>query len=160
MPHYAGVATLGFIAGCQSLYPVGRKGGEAMLCRRFAGARTERATQLFRRFACWPWRCRRCFLLRRRSKCSSCCLVSRRWASPCSPERWPWARNSVLRTRRTWDAVWRPGTRVFAGTRDTVGCVGGAAGTLVWRLRGPETMAFGLGLIGRGRNLLLYNELY
>ena len=50
MPYYAGMATLGSIAGCQVLYALGRQGGEAMLRRRFADARTERAMGLFRRF--------------------------------------------------------------------------------------------------------------
>ena len=50
MPYYAAMATLGSIAGCLVLYGLGRKGGEAMLRKRFTGPRVEQALALFRRF--------------------------------------------------------------------------------------------------------------
>ena len=46
---YATMATLGSIAGCLALYFVGRKGGHALLHKRFAGGTVERATNLMRR---------------------------------------------------------------------------------------------------------------
>ena len=50
MPYYAAMATLGSITGCLVLYVLGRKGGEAILQKRFSGPRIEKATGLFRRF--------------------------------------------------------------------------------------------------------------
>ena len=50
MPYYAAMATLGSITGCLVLYGLGRKGGEAILQKRFLGPRVEKATGLFRRF--------------------------------------------------------------------------------------------------------------
>ncbi len=50
MPYYAGMATLGSICGCLVLYGLGRKGGEAILRRRFSVSRLERALALFQRF--------------------------------------------------------------------------------------------------------------
>ena len=50
MPYYAAMATLGSITGCLVLYVLGRKGGEAILQKRFSGPRVEKATGLFRRF--------------------------------------------------------------------------------------------------------------
>ena len=50
MPYYAAMATLGSITGCLVLYGLGRKGGEAILQKRFSGPRVEKATGLFRRF--------------------------------------------------------------------------------------------------------------
>ena len=50
MPYYAALATLGSITGCLVLYGLGRKGGEAMLRKRFTGPRLEKAMGLFRRF--------------------------------------------------------------------------------------------------------------
>ena len=50
MPYYAAMATLGSITGCLVLYVLGRKGGEAILRRRFTGSRLEMAMGLFQRF--------------------------------------------------------------------------------------------------------------
>ena len=50
MPYYAAMATLGSITGCLVLYVLGRKGGEAILQKRFSGPRIEKAMGLFRRF--------------------------------------------------------------------------------------------------------------
>ena len=50
MPYYAAMATLGSITGCLVLYELGRKGGEAILQKRFSGPRVEKAMGLFRRF--------------------------------------------------------------------------------------------------------------
>ena len=50
MPYYAAMATLGSIAGCLVLYVLGRKGGEAIVRKRFSGPRVEKAMGLFRRF--------------------------------------------------------------------------------------------------------------
>ena len=50
MPYYAAMATLGSITGCLVLYVLGRKGGEAILQKRFSGPRVEKAMGLFRRF--------------------------------------------------------------------------------------------------------------
>ena len=50
MPYYAAMATLGSITGCLVLYTVGRKGGEAILRKRFTGPRVEKALALFQRF--------------------------------------------------------------------------------------------------------------
>ena len=50
MPYYAAMATLGSITGCLVLYVLGRKGGEAILRRRFTGSRLEIAMGLFQRF--------------------------------------------------------------------------------------------------------------
>src|ERR671915_1527461 len=50
MLFYATMATLGSIAGCLALYFVGRKGGEAVLRRRFSGGNVERAASLMRRY--------------------------------------------------------------------------------------------------------------
>jgi membrane protein YqaA with SNARE-associated domain len=47
---YAAMATLGSIAGCLALYLVGRKGGEALLRRRFSGGTVERAAALMRKY--------------------------------------------------------------------------------------------------------------
>ncbi len=47
---YAAMATLGSIAGCLALYFVGRKGGEALLKKRFKGGTVERAAALMRRY--------------------------------------------------------------------------------------------------------------
>jgi membrane protein YqaA with SNARE-associated domain len=48
--YYALMATTGSVAGCFALYSVFRKGGEAMLRRRFKAARVERALGLIRRY--------------------------------------------------------------------------------------------------------------
>ena len=50
MPYYAAMATLGSITGCLVLYGLGRKGGEAILRKRFSGPRLEKAMGLFQRF--------------------------------------------------------------------------------------------------------------
>ena len=50
MPYYAAMATLGSITGCLVLYVLGRKGGEAIVRKRFSGPRLETAMGLFRRF--------------------------------------------------------------------------------------------------------------
>jgi len=50
MPLYAMSATFGSIAGCLVLYWIGRKGGDAMIRRRFAGASVDRALASFRRY--------------------------------------------------------------------------------------------------------------
>ena len=47
---YASMATLGSIAGCLALYFVGRKGGEALLRKRFKGGNVERAASLMRQY--------------------------------------------------------------------------------------------------------------
>jgi len=46
---YAASATAGSIAGCLLLYYLGRKGGEAMMRRRFSNASIERTLAAFRR---------------------------------------------------------------------------------------------------------------
>ena len=50
MIFYATMATLGSIAGCLALYFVGRKGGEALLRKRFSGGNVERASALMRKY--------------------------------------------------------------------------------------------------------------
>ena len=45
MVFYATMATLGSIAGCLALYVVGRKGGDALLRKRFSGGTVERARE-------------------------------------------------------------------------------------------------------------------
>jgi membrane protein YqaA with SNARE-associated domain len=49
MVYYATMATLGSIAGCMVLYAIGRKGGDALVRRRFKADRIERGMALFRR---------------------------------------------------------------------------------------------------------------
>ncbi|HEX7084849.1 MAG TPA: VTT domain-containing protein [Vicinamibacterales bacterium] len=49
MPYYALMATAGSVAGCLVLYVVARRGGDALLRRRFKGGRVERATDMIRR---------------------------------------------------------------------------------------------------------------
>ena len=49
MVFYALVTTAGSVAGCFSLYSVGRKGGESFLRRRFSERHVERALGTFRR---------------------------------------------------------------------------------------------------------------
>jgi membrane protein YqaA with SNARE-associated domain len=46
---YIAAATLGSIAGCLVLHYLGRKGGEALVRKRFAGARVERAMAALQR---------------------------------------------------------------------------------------------------------------
>jgi membrane protein YqaA with SNARE-associated domain len=50
MVYYATLATLGSVAGCLALYFVGRKGGNALLQRRFSGGAAERASALMRKY--------------------------------------------------------------------------------------------------------------
>ena len=50
MVFYAGLATLGSIAGCFMLYYVGRVGGEAFLRRRFHERHVDRALALFQKY--------------------------------------------------------------------------------------------------------------
>jgi uncharacterized membrane protein YdjX (TVP38/TMEM64 family) len=50
MVFYATMSTLGSIAGCLVLYFVGRKGGHALLERRFKGGTIERAAELMRKY--------------------------------------------------------------------------------------------------------------
>lgn len=50
MAYYALMATLGSIAGCLVLYSIGRKGGEALIEKRFAGPRLLRAMALSRQY--------------------------------------------------------------------------------------------------------------
>lgn len=50
MVYYALMATLGSIAGCLVLYYLGRKGGDALLRRRFGGPRLDRAVGLYQRY--------------------------------------------------------------------------------------------------------------
>ena len=46
---YAVSATLGSIAGCLVMYYIGKKGGDALMRRRFTGDKVERAMRLFQR---------------------------------------------------------------------------------------------------------------
>ncbi|HUF47088.1 MAG TPA: VTT domain-containing protein [Vicinamibacterales bacterium] len=48
--YYASFTTAGSVAGCFALYLVGRRGGEALLRRRFRAEQIERALALFRRW--------------------------------------------------------------------------------------------------------------
>ena len=50
MPLYAAMSTLGSLAGCFVMYGIGRKGGDALMRKRFSGPRTARALALFNRF--------------------------------------------------------------------------------------------------------------
>lgn len=50
MPLYAICATLGSIAGCLTLYALGRKGGEAFVRKRFSSNRVDRGIAMFQRY--------------------------------------------------------------------------------------------------------------
>src|SRR5919109_1080330 len=50
MVFYATMSTLGSIAGCLVLYFVGRRGGHALLEKRFKGGAVERAAALMRKY--------------------------------------------------------------------------------------------------------------
>lgn len=50
MSYYAGLATLGSLAGCLALYEVARRGGQAFLKRRVKAGRVEWGIRLFERF--------------------------------------------------------------------------------------------------------------
>lgn len=47
---YAGLTTLGSVAGCLVMYYLGRKGGEAFLRKRFNAAHVDRAIGLYQRY--------------------------------------------------------------------------------------------------------------
>jgi len=47
---YATMSTLGSIAGCLALYFVGRKGGDALVRKRFKGGTVEKAADLMRKY--------------------------------------------------------------------------------------------------------------
>ena len=48
--YYAIFTTMGSVAGCFALYLVGRRGGEALLARRFRASQIERALAVYRRW--------------------------------------------------------------------------------------------------------------
>lgn len=50
MPYYAAMATLGSVAGCSVIYFLANKGGEALLRRRVASHRVDRALGLYQRY--------------------------------------------------------------------------------------------------------------
>jgi membrane protein YqaA with SNARE-associated domain len=50
MLFYAAMATMGSVLGCLALYYVGRKGGEALLRKRFHGGLVDRATHLMQKY--------------------------------------------------------------------------------------------------------------
>jgi len=50
MAYYAGMTTVGSVAGCFALYSAGRSGGNAFLRRRFKAAHVDRALRLYQRF--------------------------------------------------------------------------------------------------------------
>ena len=50
MPYYATMATLGSVVGCLVLYVLGRRGGEALLERRFGGPRVRQAMELSKKY--------------------------------------------------------------------------------------------------------------
>jgi membrane protein YqaA with SNARE-associated domain len=50
MVFYATMSTLGSITGCLALYYVGRRGGTALLEKRFKGGKAEHAANLMRRY--------------------------------------------------------------------------------------------------------------
>ena len=50
MPYYAAMATAGSVAGCLAIYYVARKGGDALVRRRFKGGLLERAHALVERY--------------------------------------------------------------------------------------------------------------
>ncbi len=50
MAYYAFMATAGSIAGCLVLYFIGRRGGEALLKRRFAGPTLDRAMRFSKKY--------------------------------------------------------------------------------------------------------------
>ena len=50
MVYYAGLATIGSVLGCLALYFFVRKGGEALVRRRFNGPMLDRATRSSRRY--------------------------------------------------------------------------------------------------------------
>jgi membrane protein YqaA with SNARE-associated domain len=73
MLFYASMATLGSIAGCLALYFVGRKGGHALLEKRFKGGTLDRASHVMRKYgAIERSSCPRSFRPRRPSRFSCC----------------------------------------------------------------------------------------
>lgn len=50
MPLYALMATLGSLAGCTVMFLIGRKGGEALLRRRFKDSHVARGLEIFQRY--------------------------------------------------------------------------------------------------------------
>ena len=50
MLYYAAMATFGSMTGCLVLYAIGRKGGDALLRRRFQAGRLDRAMTQFKRY--------------------------------------------------------------------------------------------------------------
>jgi membrane protein YqaA with SNARE-associated domain len=50
MPYYALMATAGSVAGCLVIYFLARKGGDALLRKRFSGRSLERATRISQRY--------------------------------------------------------------------------------------------------------------
>ncbi len=50
MPYYAGLATLGSVAGCLALYYVAKRGGEKFLAKRFKGGTIEWGTNLMKKY--------------------------------------------------------------------------------------------------------------
>jgi membrane protein YqaA with SNARE-associated domain len=50
LPYYAGMATLGSVLGCLTLYFIARKGGEAFLRKRFKGHHVDRGVRLFQKY--------------------------------------------------------------------------------------------------------------
>ncbi|MBI3400114.1 MAG: DedA family protein [Acidobacteria bacterium] len=50
MAIYAAAATLGSLGGCLVMYYLGRKGGEALVRKRFAGSSVDRAMRAFQRY--------------------------------------------------------------------------------------------------------------
>jgi membrane protein YqaA with SNARE-associated domain len=50
MPFYAGLSTLGSVLGCLSIYYPARRGGEALIRRRFSARTFDRATLLSQRY--------------------------------------------------------------------------------------------------------------
>ena len=50
MVYYAGMTTLGSLAGCFALYTAARRGGEVFMRKRFKGHHVDRALALYQRF--------------------------------------------------------------------------------------------------------------
>lgn len=50
MPYYALMATAGSVAGCLVLYYLARKGGDALIRKRFSGRSLERATAMIQKY--------------------------------------------------------------------------------------------------------------
>jgi membrane protein YqaA with SNARE-associated domain len=50
MPYYVAMATAGSVAGCLVVYGLARKGGDALIRRRFHGRTLDRATRLMQKY--------------------------------------------------------------------------------------------------------------